>query len=121
MRHVSSTPGGDGLVQGLVGIVVGALHAGVQVDFLVAGQHALLHQHPRFIHRPGSRLALPGIGTQMVAAEDDALAGESDSFGDVVHESHEIARRHTCVAAELVHLVAGGFDEDRGVASQRLP
>jgi len=57
---------------------------------------------------------------QMLAADEDALMGEAAGVGDLAHIVDEAGRRDAGVAAELVDLVAGGFDEDGGVARQGL-
>ncbi len=47
----------------------------------------------------------------MIAPQHDALDREPDTVSDPLDERAEIGRTHSCVAAELVHLVGGGLDQ----------
>ncbi len=49
----------------------------------------------------------------MVAAEQDLLPGEFDPVGDGADEAGEILRRHARIAAVLIDLVTGRFDQHR--------
>ena len=96
--------------------IVRAAHARVEMNLGEAGFDIGPHHVARFAQRFVRRPALPGIGPEMIAAEDDP--GEVDAFlaGQAFDESPEGSGRHAGVAAVLVHLVAGGLDQDRVVA-----
>ena len=49
----------------------------------------------------------------MIAAEDELLERKTGSVGDVFDEAAEGGGLHTGVAAVLIDLVAGGFDEEK--------
>ena len=88
------------------------------MDFREAGFDIGPHHVARFAHRLLRGPVLPWIGPEMVAAEDDATQVDAFLSGQVFDEGFEGGRRHAGVAAVLVHLIAGGLDQDRivGVA-----
>ena len=57
--------------------------------------------------------ALPGVGAEVVAGEDDALGGEAVLVGDPLDEVAEVLRGHARITAILVDLVAGSLDQQR--------
>ena len=97
-----------------------AAHAGVEMQFLVAGRRVGRDHVSCAGHRLRCRKMLPRVGAEMVAAENKARAGQADAFGDAPDEIAEIGRLHAGVAAFLVDLVAGGLDQGRGVVVERL-
>src|SRR6185437_2061169 len=54
---------------------------------------------------------LPGVGTQMIAAEEDAPARQSRLVREAQHHVAELRRPQARVAAFLVHLIRGGLDQ----------
>ena len=105
--------------------LAGAAHRRVEVQLGEAGPGVGLDHHPRLGHGGLGAEALPGVGAEMVAAEDDAIEGKADAAGDGLDEVAEVGRRHAGIAAVLVDLVAGGLDQHRqaepvGVAHGRL-
>ena len=62
-----------------------------------------------------------GFGPKMVAAENDPARIDARLPGETFDEGAETRRRHTGVAAVLVDLIAGRFDENRPVAVAMSP
>ena len=98
------------------GAIVRAGHAGVEMDFREAGFDIGAHYVARFAQSLVRRPALPGIGPEMVASEDDPGDGDAFLASEPLDESPVCGGRHAGVAAVLVHLVAGGLDQDGVVA-----
>ena len=53
--------------------VINTGHRGIKMDFAEAGGDVGFYQIDRFLHRIGSRLALPAVWTKVIAAENDTL------------------------------------------------
>ena len=95
------------------GGVVGAGHAAVQVDLGVAGLDVGGDQHVGLVHCGAGGFALPAVGAEVVAAEDDAVAGELRAWSAMPStRSRNSGGPQAGVAAELVDLVGGGLDQD---------
>ena len=93
------------------GRVVCTRHAAVQVDLGVARLDVRGDQHLGLGHCRTGGFALPTVGTEVVATEDDAFTRESGLIGDAEHQVAELRRTQTGVAAELVDLVRRRFDQ----------
>ena len=65
-------------------------------------------------------LGPPGIRTEVIAADPGALRRQAGARRDAVQEAHEVRGPHAGVAAELVDLVRGRLDEQRGAGGLRL-
>src|SRR5208282_2452157 len=57
----------------------------------------------------------------MVATEQNALARKADSRSNLVHAVAKIRGRHSGVAAELIDLIAGSFDQQRVIVNGGAP
>ena len=76
------------------------------------------------------RQGLPGVGTQVIAAEEDALARQAALIRKLQHQVAKLRRPQSRVAALLIHLVGGGLDQrmaargarvlERGAQRQRM-
>ena len=86
-------------------------HAAIQVNFTIAGLHIGPHQSLGLAHGRFGRAVTPHMRAQVVAAQHQALLGEPLLLGHAVQQGHEIPRLQARVAAVLVHLIAGGLDE----------
>ena len=54
----------------------------------------------------------------MVAAKDNSISVDADPRRETDHELSEVVRGHSRVAAELIDLIAGCFNQDRhGIVS----
>jgi hypothetical protein len=106
-------PAGRGLGVGVATGVVGEAHARVEVDLGGPRPHVPPHQLPGLRHGRVRALAPPGVGAQVVAAEEHAARGEARSLGPTAQPGRELRRGDAGVAALLVYLVRGGLDEDR--------
>jgi hypothetical protein len=93
-------------------IIIGALHAGVQVNLTVTGSHTILNQNLGLFHGYGNGLVLPGAGSQVVAANRDLIKREALSFCQVPEIGNKLGRGPASVSPKLVHLVTGGFDKN---------
>ena len=102
------------------GRVVGAAHAGVEMDLGVAGGGEIGHQDLGLRHRGVGGQSRPGIGAEMIAAEDEGCGVEPALGREVADEVAEAGGRHPGIAAVLVHLVAGRFDQHRRAAPARM-
>jgi hypothetical protein len=93
--------------------VVSAGHAGVEVDLGEAGRGIAAHQGLGLGHGCVGRVVPPRVWTEMIAAQNEALGRQATRGGELGHEGAEIGGAHSCVAALLVDLVAGRFDQER--------
>ena len=98
------------------GSVVSHLHAGVEVDLGKACAGILVDQLDRVLHGLGLGQLLPGQGAEVVACQDHHVLGQVDVFGHFQDHLVEVGRLHAGVAAKLVDLVGGGFDQDGDAA-----
>ena len=105
---------------GEVGWVVETAHAGVEMDLREAGLGVLL-DHAAGAVEGGFRLQmLPGIGAEVVAAEDEVMGVKADAVRDFQGEVAEEKGGHAGVAALLVDLVGGGLEEEGGAVQEGL-
>ena len=88
-------------------------HAGVEMELGEAGARKGVDHDLGFAQCLFGRQRLPGVGAEMVAAEDQPARVETDLPRDADHEITEARRRHAGVAAILVDLVAGCLDQNR--------
>jgi len=109
---------GDGFVRQRRGIVR-AGHAAVEMDLVEAGGHVGADQLACMRHRDLGGLLLPRIRAEVIAAQDQAFARERLCIGQREQVVAELRRRHPRVSAELVDLVGGRFDQQRGVVVHR--
>ena len=66
-----------------------------------------------FVHRFGSRKVRPGVGTQMIAAQDQPGRIETFLLSDAQDEGPKVGRGHARVATFVVHLIARRLDQNR--------
>ncbi len=78
-----------------------------------AGGCVSAHQLLTFLHSLFGRQGSPGVWPQVVAAQQNAFAWKIFLFGQLAHVRTEMLRGHAGVAAFLVDLVAGCFDQQR--------
>ncbi len=62
----------------------------------------------------------PGVGAEVIAAENELLEGKAGVAGDLFDEVTEAGGLHAGVAAVLIDLIAGGFDEAEAVVGDGL-
>ena len=91
--------------------VIGAAHRAVQVDFPKSRGHVALDELLGVCHGDAGWLRAPGVGAEMVAAEQHPFGRQDCMGGDLRHVRPERGRSHAGVAAELVDLVRGRLDE----------
>ena len=106
--------GGHGFIVELQWIV-GTAHAAIEVDFMETGRRIRGDQGLGVGHGGGRIEVLPGVRAKMVAAQHQAAGGETLFARQCQHGVAENCRRHARVAAELVDLVRGRFDQQHGV------
>src|SRR5450759_1885096 len=97
--------------------VVGAAHAGIEMDLRVPGRDAAAHQLVRMRHRLARREAPPRVRPQMVAAQEHAIVRQAGGGGQRRDLVAERRRGHPRIAAGLVDLVGRGLDADEAVAA----
>ena len=76
----------------------------------------LVDQLDRVLHGLGLGQLLPGQGAEVVACQDHHVLGQVDVLGHFQDHLVEVGGLHAGVAAKLVDLVGGGFDQDGDVA-----
>ena len=101
---------GDGLVVGQLGGLARAALGAVEVDLGEAGLGIGADHGVGLGHGLLRREVPPGLGAEVVAAEDDRRAVEPGLVGEPVDHGHEVRGRLAGVAAVLVHLVRGRLD-----------
>ena len=69
-------------------------------------------------HRALGGKRFPGVGSEMIAAENDSIGVEPRPPRDGLDHAAKSKRSHSGVAAILVYLVASGFDQRRAAGSQ---
>ena len=99
------------ITQRQIAVVVCDTHAGVQMNLGETGQYALADKFLRVFYRCGLRQVLPRLRTEMVAAENNVGLVISDFISYSVDVITEVGRLHADVSAELIDLVACGFDQ----------
>ena len=106
-------PAGDDLgLQQTLG-VISDLHAGVQMNFGESGAGVLIHQLHRVLHGLFFWQFLPGQGAEVVAGQNHHALRQADVLCHFQHHLVEVRRFHAGVAAELVHLIGGGLNQNR--------
>ena len=93
--------------------IVRARHGAVEMDLPESRGDVLPDQHLRLLHCRRCRLLAPRIGAEMIPTQPEAFRGKIYAPRDPLNEAPEIIRRHAGVAAELIHLVGRGFDQQR--------
>ena len=96
--------------------IVRARHRAIEMDLAEAGANIVLDQHLGPCHRRLGGQRLPGIGTEMVAAEKNAVPRQADAIRNAMDEVAEVRRLHAGIAAVLVDLVRGRLDQREGRA-----
>src|SRR6185437_9767817 len=91
--------------------VARARHRAVEVNLAVARTHILADHDARARKRFVRRQGLPGVGPEMIAAEQDALARQPARIRQRQHQVAELRRPQPRVAALLIHLVRSGLDQ----------
>ena len=81
------------------------------MDLAEAGADVVLDQHLGPRHRRFGGQRLPGIGTEMVAAEKNAIPGEAGAIRNAMDKVTEVRRLHAGIAAVLIDLVRGRLDQ----------
>ena len=100
--------------------IIRAAHRTVEVNLAKAGAHVLGHHRAGLGQRDCSVLALPGVGTQVIAAENQLGAWQRGPLGETENEIAKRCRAHARITAVLIDLVGGGLDhgELAGVGSE---
>ena len=93
--------------------VVGAGHAGVEMDLRKSRFDKNADHVARLPHRVARRPRLPGIGAEVIAAEDEPRGIDARLARQALDKQPKGRRRHAGIAAVLVDLIAGRLDEDR--------
>ena len=99
--------------------VIGAGHAAVQVDLVETGGHIGGDQLAGVGHCGRCGAFLPGIRTEVVAAEHQPLGREARIARQLQHVVAVLRWGHTGIAAELIDLVGGRLDQQQGVVTLR--
>ena len=102
------------------GRVIRTGHAAVQMDLGVPGFDIRGNENLGVGHCGTGGLALPAVGTEVVATEDDTFTCESARIGYAEHQIAELRRSQTGIAAELIDLIRRGFDEHAAAVRGRL-
>ncbi len=98
-----------------------ARHRAIQVNLTEPRLDVGRYHLPGPLHRNRRRLRGPGVGTQVIAAQQESLQRKRDSLRDPRHVFAKVRGQHSRVAAELVHLVGSRLDQYRLPACLRLP
>ena len=80
------------------------------MDLAKARAHVLPHHHARALQGFTRRQGLPGIGTQVIPAQQHPLAGKSFFIRQREHEIAKLCGLESGVATVLVHLVGSRLD-----------
>ncbi len=95
------------------GRIVSARHAAVQMDLVETRGDVGADQLARTGHGHRGRQVLPGVWPQVVATEQKALRRQTVRLRHCLNRGVELPWRHAGVAAELVYLIGGGFDQQQ--------
>ena len=87
--------------------IAGAAHAAIEVDFFVTGLDVMADKFFAVFHRLVRGQVLPAVRAEMVATEDGVGVGGQQDF----HLSDELRRGQPGIAAKLVNLIRGGFEQ----------
>ena len=118
--QLCAPPGDDLVGQAEMGVVVPHLHTGVDMYLGKAGEDVPADEFTGEGHGLGLRFLSKGEGAQMIAPQDDLAAGHVQLTGQPQYIGVKLFRRHADIAAELIHLIGGGFDEDIGAVFSGL-
>src|SRR6516225_1758429 len=117
--------GGDRLA-GKGRAIVRTRHRAIEMDLAEACGHIILDQCLRARHGSFCAQGLPDVGTEVATAENNAMAIKAEAIRDAMDEVAEAHRRHAGIAALLIDLVRGRFDQRErrartpGVKQRRL-
>ena len=100
--------------------IVSASHARVQMNFLVAGQHACAYQLAGLFHGKGSILIFPGKRPQVIASQHHPIQRKPRTTGTRMNKIGECLRCLARVSALLVDLAGGRFDKQDAAVFNRL-
>ena len=87
--------------------ITGAAHAAIKVDFFVTGLDVMADEFLAVGHRLIGGQVLPAVRAEVVAAENGVGVGGQQGF----HLSDELRRGQPGIAAKLVNLIRGGFEQ----------
>lgn len=107
----SCSAGGTGLIIDLCRFP-GAAFGAIQMYLGKPGLNIGTHHVARMCHSGFSVLCPPHLWPQMVAAKMDQITIDIVLAGETKNEFDVIGGGHSGVAAKLVNLIAGGFDQD---------
>ncbi len=97
-----------------------ARHARVQMNLGEAGTRIRLQHQLGTDHGLLGGQMPPRIRPQVIATEDQTLRIETAALSDARHKLAEVSRGHAGIAAFMVDLIAGGFDQHRRRARARF-
>src|SRR5437879_5405859 len=81
------------------------------MDLAKARGDAIMNEHVSSRHRLFRGKCLPRVRTKMVPAKKNAAPRQADAFGNAIHKVTETDRLHSGIAAVLIDLVRGCFDQ----------
>ncbi len=84
------------------------------MDLGEACTHKAIHHDFGLLHGFFCGKMLPRIWTQMIATQNKALGIKAEAGCNVFDKAAEISRCHAGIAAILIDLIAGGFDQHVG-------
>src|SRR5215471_10392928 len=90
--------------------IIGASHAGVEVDLLISRQHTTADQGVRFLHCGCSRFATPWEWPHMIPAQQHMTLGKSSFSRCGSNKRGELLRILPRVPAKLVYLARSRLD-----------
>ena len=78
------------------------------------------NQFAGIVHRFCGGLILPAIGAKMIATQNELLMGKIQPGGHLEYEVAKRLRRHSRVAAKLINLIGGRFNQQKMVMSKGI-
>jgi hypothetical protein len=80
------------------------------MNLLVSGEYTRANQFPSVVQSYMPRLFSPGVGAQVVTAQQDAVPGKSTLLRRGVNKLGELRWSLSGVTAQLIYLAGSGFD-----------
>ena len=97
--------------------LIGAGHAGIKVNLAEPRLDIGFDHYLGRSHRLGRRKGLPRIWAEMITAQHETAGIEARFSRETLDEGAKCSRRHARIAAVLINLVTGSFDENPVLSS----